>query len=1177
MFNKKNFKKNVFVYITIISLILGLLVPITNAKQIDIIKGYDKGPSYTNVVPMKKVTFIDFNKTSLIDDYAYLACVPTAIFKDQEKDRLFSHPLLFYEEKLDYEDEKYRILDTYPGIEYFMEDYIGYCNGKLDEMTIINLDEKNVNQWNSDKINRITSDNPYDLAGKIALSDWSYSKDAVIAVIDEKYDSPDINHEGNIKDFIPSGYKTKSLSFKMDKPEIGVAGNYEDFEINYPFKYVIANMYWDNVAIDLDLQLYDDQLGMADADSKWNIFYGAGETAGSYVYNYGKWEVGVTYMPTQSYDDEGIMEEKFDNVDEKTGLLSELAFGGSNKQDVEISLYPGVEVDINDPIPYGCRNVEFTLEWSNPNIVLGFLVLDPTGAETASSPSCDEIINGVEKGTTKRTIKIEKLGETKSGEKYKICVFTLDDINNNLDFKIKYSWEQNYSRERGDMLASATEGAVFASLLNAPLLYTNKNNLPDITSKVLYKLGVENINIIDLGGYLSKDVFNKLKQVGIVKIYDNYKKIYDFIKEKTNSKDVIFSTIDPWTYYYSLDAIPVDEYTGALFIGPAAYIAAHHGAPVIIVDNHPELSQAVVWHTEFWRKTANDKYRPNLPSVACMVLTGRNVIDFLESIGFDLPKDKENLATMITIADQFDIGITWDRTFTGRLIPGRFCSSPVDIAYWSSRNFFYPALIFENPATQDNGIKLVNGSKSKVIPILGKLMKPLGTDLVIYRSGQEEIYKYPVLHTYNVFLIDFNKVASKHWGGYYTTANGIIPYVTPSPYSIDTGATDKVGSYYADLDESNAVPFYSTKAGYSNCYSSNFDVAMENLNKGVIMWMEACHGGNGNYGSLSFWNTDSPYILEDNPWRAYERPLVSLGTLKEFFKYAPEILHEMGFPSLNLIFKLLSILSTPIDLLTIDFGSTDDPDVAVMNPQIPISMFCDAFRVDFHIKESKGRSLIPIIGRQYRVYGDDGVVIDPLPGGENVISGRSGIMFDENLNNLHSCGLNAVSCLIANTYLHTTFIRHGTPYQILDPWSTSWYSGIWLHGIPRALALGKTIGQAYEEGMAEVGIQYLVNQWWWDLNENVLFYGDPDLRVWTPSTEYDNEANNYWERADIIPISYSIDLSVNGHMPFGASNYPNAREKQDLIFGMPFWYVILLVILILVLIISVVIFVLIRK
>ncbi|MCJ7570614.1 MAG: hypothetical protein MUO82_01885 [Candidatus Thermoplasmatota archaeon] len=1167
MINKKSLKKNLFSIIVITSLILGMLTPITNAKQIDSITGFDKGPSYTNVVPMKKVTFVNFDEDTLIDDYAYLASVPTAVFKDQEKDRLFSHPLLFYQDKLDYNDDKYRILDTFPGIEYFMEDYMSYCNGKLDEMTIINLDENKVSQWATDKITKISSDNPYELTGQIALNDWSYSKDAVIAVIDKEFKTPNIKHEGVLEGFIPSDYKTKNFKFQMDKPEIGVAGNYQDFEINKPYKYVIANMYWDNVAIDLDLQLYDDKLGMADADSKWNIFYGAGETTGSYVYDYGKWEVGVTYMPTKASSDEGIMKEKFNNVKEETGLLSELGLGGSNKQDVQINLYPGVEVEIDDPIPYGCRNVNFTLEWNNPNIVLGFLVLDPAGAETASTPSCDEIIKGVEKGATERSIKLERLGETAPREKYKICVFSLNNITNDLNFKVKYNWEQNYTRERGDMLASATEGAVLASTLNAPLLYTSKENLSEITSEVLYKLGVENIYIVDLGGYLSKDAYNELKQIGHVIKFNDYKEIYNIIKSSTGSKDVIISTVDPWTYYYSLDLVPVDEYPGALFIGPAAYIAAHHGAPVVIVDNHPELSQAVVWHTEFWRKTANDKFRPNLPSVACMVLTGRNVINFLESIGFDLPKDEENLATMITVADQFDIGMTWDRTFTGRLIPGRFCSSPVDIAYWSSRSFFYPALIFENPALDSSGITLVNGSKSKVIPILGKLMKPLGTDLVIYRPSQEEEYIYPVLNTYNVFLIDFNKIASKHWGGVYTTANGIIPYVTPSPYPIDNGATDKVGAFYADIDETYAVPFYSEKAGYSNCYSTNFDVAIANLNKGVIMWMEACHGGNGNYGQLSFWNTESPYIYEENPWRAYERPLISAGTLKEFTKYAPELLHEMGMPSFKLLFKLGSFLSTPINLLTVDWGSTDDPDVVVMNPQIPISTLVDAFRVDYQIKESKGRSLIPIIGRQFRAYGDDGVVIDPLPGGENVLTVRNGIMFDENLTNLHSCGLNAVSCLIANSYLHTTFIRHGTPYQILDPWSTSWYSSIWLHGIPRALALGKTIGQAYEEGMAEVGIEYLVNQWWWDLNENVIFYGDPDLRVWTPSTEYDYEANNHWEKDEIRSITYDADLTVNGHMPFGAVSYPNAREKQELFFGMPFWFVVLLVIIILFIII----------
>ena len=1127
--------------------------------------GFDEGPSYTYVVPMEKVTFVNFDEESLVDDYAYLACVPTAVFRDQEQ--LFSHPLLFYQETIDDDDIEHRILDTYPGICYFMEDYLSYCYGELDEMTIINVDENEVKQWDAKHIKSISADDPYEVAGKIALHDWSYAKDAVVAVIEEDYEDPDSEHEGLIEGVIPGGYTIKELTFQMETPEIGVAGNYEDFEIASPYKYVVANMYWKNVAIDLDLQLYDNQLGMADADSKWNVFYGPGETASSYVYNYGKWEVGVTYMPTQTYDDEGIMESHFESGEEQTGLLSELGLGGSMKQDVEIYLYPGVEVAIDDAVPYGCRDIEFTLEWNNPNVALGFLVLDPTGAETASAPSNEEIIAGVERGRTDLTIDLERLGETLGEDAYSICVFCLDDVPTDLDFEVSYRWRQNYTRERGDMLASATEAAVLASTLNAPLLYIQKDMVPEVTRDVLYTLGVDSLSVVDLGGSLSDKVYAELRQSGDVTLFDEYKEIYDEIQAHTGSNDVIISTVDPWTYYYSLDAVPVGDYPGALFIGPAAYIAAHHGSPVVLVDNHPELSQAVVWHTEFWRRTANDHYRTNLPSVACMVLTGTNVIRFLESMGFDLPKDETELATMITVADQFDIGITWDRTFTGRVLTGRFCSSPVDIAYWASRNFFYPALIFENPALQGE-VTLQNGSTSTVVPILGKLMNPLGTDLTIRRPSQEEQYLYPLLHTYNTYLYKFNEVGKKHWGGVYTTANGIIPYETASPYSIDNGATDKIGSFYPDIDETYTVPFYSEKAGYSNCYSTNYDVAIDNLNKGVIMWMECCHGGNGNYGNLGFWNPDSPYVYEENPWRAYERPLISLGTLKEFLSYAPELMTDNNLPPLTFLFKVVSLACTPIHLVAVDLGSTHDPDVSVMNPQVPIVYLCDAFHVDYHIKETKGLSLLPLLGRSLRSYGDDGVVIDPLPGGENVLTGKNGIMFDDDLDNLHSCGLNAVSCLVANTYFHTTMIRHGTTYQILDPWSTSWYSGIWLHNIPRALALGKTIGQAYQEGVAEVGIQYLVEQWWWDLNENVCFYGDPDLRVWTPSTEYDAEGSNYWEKQDTMPISYDAALQVNGHMPFGATEYPH--EKQPMVLPPEYLGLILVVIVLIIILVAVV-------
>ena len=171
-----------------------------------------------------------------------------------------------------------------------------------------------------------------------------------------------------------------------------------------------------------------------------------------------------------------------------------------------------------------------------------------------------------------------------------------------------------------------------------------------------------------------------------------------------------------------------------------------------------------------------------------------------------------------------------------------------------------------NPALDPDGIYLINGSKSVIKPYIGKMRKPLGTDLVIMKPSQEEKFIYPVLHTYNVYLHNFNRDGKKHWGGVYTCANGIIPYETPSPYSIDVGVTDKVGAYYPDISPTDVTPIYAKKAGYSNAFSTNFSAVVENLNRGVIMWTEIIHGSNGNNGSLGMWNPDSPYVHESNPW-----------------------------------------------------------------------------------------------------------------------------------------------------------------------------------------------------------------------------------------------------------------------------------------------------------------------
>ena len=133
------------------------------------------------------------------------------------------------------------------------------------------------------------------------------------------------------------------------------------------------------------------------------------------------------------------------------------------------------------------------------------------------------------------------------------------------------------------------------------------------------------------------------------------------------------------------------------------------------------------------------------------------------------------------------------------------------------------------------------------------------------------------------------------------------------------------------------------------------------------------------------------------------------------------------------------------------------------------------------------------------------------------------------------------SCLIANSLLHIALIRHGSVFQVIDPWLTSWYSNFAIETFVRDLALGLTVGEAYANGIKHVGIGYLTNQWWWDIFENVVYYGDPDLVVFMPS--------NIWEKPE--PLWFGE--MIGGHTPHGTDGHPHniksTQMKEWLIIG----------------------------
>ncbi len=953
--------------------------------------GYE-GISWSRVVPVKKVTFVKFDENSFIDDYAFLAAIPTAVFYKDGK--LYSHPLLFYNDFVPSSKEELSLNDS-QGIKYFMEDWQGFCNG-VDEIESINAGRL---EWNA-YYSYINSSDYYDMASKIALSHWKSSNSCVVAYAGDFLSSHNISGEmtreidGNVK----------RIAFTLPEPE-GIGGVYKDFDVDEPYIYIDARVEWNPLlrGHDIDLQLYDEQLGMVDASENWNAMFGTHEEVGSYVFHHGKWKVGLTNMPTEDIKD----------------IISEVKTV-KGTYNVNVTMYSGSLISIGS-IPFKATDFEISIE-CDENISFGAFIIS----------------NGIPyepyKGNGNLTIKMDEAG----AGNYSLCIFLHDDGRH--AFHISYSWKEQ-GREQTDSFASASQAAILASILDVPLLYIAPHHVPSVTKNTIEELGVE--HIIAIGT-------EKFSIEGCSVEYYSIEDAYSKIMELTGKNDVVFTTTSPWTYWLVGDLSPHGDKSKAMYVAPAAYLAAHHGVPLLVTDEHPQLSNSVSWVTDFWKR---DSLAREPPSPGCMYLMAKQVYDFLSMHNFDR-EGKENI---VTVAGQFDIGIGWDRAFVGKANPGRILGTPVDASMQIARAVFYPAIIFENPAVGGE-VNLINGSSSE---------RGFAGRLRIVKPSMEESFSYPVLNTWVSYCHNFNKEASKYWGCMYTTRDGITPYVTPSPNPIDEGATDKLGAYWPDMSTSEVVPFYLKKLGYSIAFSTNFTATMSNLNRGVIMWFEGMHAGHWHSGGVGFWDPDAnwskmlylfnnvPVIgkiienkkitTEPNPWRGYEFGLWR----QAFFRWGAGNIQTQIFQT----------------------GSTADPDVMVMDKWLGW---------DFH-------------GGRY----GDGVVIAILQQVETEI--KSGYEIDAALKNLHSCGINAgISCYISSTYLHLTLIRHGSIFQIIDPWLTSWYANFAVEMFARYLALGYTAGEAYEKSMEHVGIGYLTKEWWWDVSENICYFGDPAINIWNP-------------------------------------------------------------------------------
>ncbi len=1114
-------------------------------------KGCSKGVSHQPVVPIEKATFVQYDESTYLDDYSYLAAVPTSVFNYQNQ--LYSHPLLFFDDT-HYHEEKKVTLNAKVGTDYFMQDWMSYCDQKLDEITLINVDEDKLDvTWKADQYHTISENTPQNIASKLALHDWSHSDEAVVSVIPEQYSKEkEIVSDSVTGKIFPEEVNTDT-SFSLSQTN-SLNPVFHEFTVPKEYTFIKAETWWDCLILgpgimaptgDPDIQLYckqDDGWMQASAASFWNVYQPAGrEYTQSHVYEPGPWRVGITDLPTEG----DVPEKQFlgGNIILQGSLLE--ALKPKVTYHVDVTMFPGTIIDFPDSPPFGCNDATITVSWKDSNINLGCSIIGPGGENIFTS------LNNT--GSSSHTIHLDTLGLCKETENYQISVFSLHSLSKEVSFTVDYQWKQEITKDESDALTSATQGAVLASMHNAPLLYTNTSELSSETREVLRKLGVQTIHLVDIGNHLDQRVKQELQTIATTTSYENYESIYDAIQKDSTSNDIVFSTIDPWTTYYLGELCPAEETEKALFIGPAAYLAAHHGCPVFIVDNHPLLSSAVTWHNEFWKRNADDRYF-NPPSTAEMVLTGKRIYEFLDHYGFD----KEGEEFIVTVADQYDIGIPWDRIFPGVAHAGRICGSPVDTSNWIARTVFYPAIVFENPGLQRE-LSLINGSKSTrdigAITTRRNLFNFYSTfNLGSYykiRESQTEEFSFPVQCSFIAHRHRFNERASNYYGSTYQCANGLIPGVTASMEPIDQGTiekyTGKNGAYFPDMTESEIIPLYLERGGYSPVFSTNVSAVVNNVNEGVLLWIHISHGLETEGGKAEFWDPNEGF----EKYSRFANIAKTVDQLQEKLNFLSKI------PLLGSFFNIIhsfDVLDDPNPWRGYEWylGSTDEPDsmsmdikgfVPFTNIKLPL---LPATGQDWVLSRKPFREglndIIPFINPFSEEDYYDGV-IGTAGFSRLQNSFKNSLEIEKDLRNLHSAGFITSMCQTSNTYLHLMLIRHGSVFQVQDPWPTSWYGAVWRQSIPRDIILGKTVGEAYSNGMKHVGTLYLSepSQWWWDTAENVVYFGDPSLRMYVPGLEYSEQ--NSWDKPDTL--EFNKEASFQGHTPFGANSYPFAADGNN--------------------------------
>ncbi|MHA2076596.1 MAG: hypothetical protein ACXABM_03065 [Candidatus Thorarchaeota archaeon] len=627
--------------VLVVVLFLGTISPLSvtfvnNSHSNSLPMTYLLGDVPSDQVPLRRVAFVAPDSNSYVDEFAYMATVPTSVF--YHNNTQYISPLIYSEGS---QSERW-LLDDWG-------EYLETDDGITQAFAVGDFSESYITSLQRDlgiKVYpRITGTSAADIAAKISVSEWSASSSAVLALVEENFNTPSTIVGSTTHTFEDQASEPTAFSGSVNY------GAPEGINFTPPSwaGWIEGALNWTGSEI-VTHQLIDPNGEIVDYSIYNQVFF-------SRLLTFVDAPVPLNFWLPKTVDGLWTM-----NVSRDSATPANPTIMSGN-----VISHPGHIVPVN--VPSGAKWFNVTLTWDNVATDLNLALVDPTGRMTMWAPAGSILSSpGIE------TI---ELPYPMAGD-WKIIAAWMDATTEQNN--IEMSWDISMqSTDLSAYLESASNAAVLASLLNVPLLYVNADQVPVETQWALSRLGVTDAWLVDPTGLQGAALEGLLNTSMTVSNLQTYSSVSSAITGLSESPDIVVT-------------VPISNNNE--FFAPATFSAAAHGAPIFSLsadDNvittraqetwapykiGPEINNIYVIN-KFENRAENGWYDERIPNKFSMM---ESVDSFESFVSVRGAYNSTISQPVVVIAPDSLLPLSFDRSLQSHFMPGRIPAETATMA-----------------------------------------------------------------------------------------------------------------------------------------------------------------------------------------------------------------------------------------------------------------------------------------------------------------------------------------------------------------------------------------------------------------------------------------------------------------------------------------------------------------